>query len=365
MKPTPQERVLSLAPYTPGRPIEEVERELGLRDTIKLASNENPLGASGAALAAVQCAVEKIHFYPESGAPELTGKLASKLRVRPECLVFGNGSNEIIELAARAFAAVNDEIVFSADAFAIYGLVAHAIGAKAVRVAPRNHHHDLGAIAAAMTDRTRIVFLANPNNPTGTIFRDAEWRRFLDHVPDEVLLVVDQAYREFVDDPEYPDCVGDLSARPGLLLLRTFSKIYGLAGLRIGYGIGDPDVVGAIARLRQPFNVNSLAQAAASAALDDHEHVRRSYALVVEGRSYFAAELRCLGLDFVPSQANFVLVEVGDGQRVSDAMLRRGVIVRPMSGYGMPSKIRISFGTKEQNRRCTRALAEALQEGVP
>lgn len=362
MKPKPQEHVLSLDPYKPGRPVEEVERELGLRDTIKLASNENPLGPSPAVLDALRAAAEKIHFYPESGAPELARKLAAKVGVAPASVVFGNGSNELIELAARAFAAPGDEIVFSEDAFAIYELVARALRARPVRVPSLRHHHDLEAIAAATGPRTRIVFLANPNNPTGTIFRRSAWREFIDRVPEDVLVIVDQAYCEFVDDDEYPRLLDELESRPGLVLLRTFSKVYGLAGLRIGYALGDPEVIDAIGRLRQPFNVSSLAQAAALAALDDDAHVERSRRLVVESREFFACELVRLGVAFVPSQANFVLVEVGDGRAVTDAMLRRGVIVRPMAGYGMPSKIRISFGTPEQNVRCVEALAAALEE---
>ena len=345
MKPVPHRHLSAIEPYKPGRPIEEVERELGLSGTIKLASNENPLGASPAAIAAVRRAVEKIHFYPEGGAPELAAKLAAKLGVDPACLVFGNGSNELIELCARAFARGGDDIVFSADGFAVYRLVAQAIEARAVPVPAREHHHDLPAIADAIGPRTRVVFLANPNNPTGTIFRRAQWESFVRRVPENVLLVVDQAYCEFVDDAEYPMLLDELRSRPGLVLLRTFSKIYGLAGLRIGYAVGDREVIDAVSRLRQPFNVNSLAQAAALAALDDDVHVERSRRVALEGRQTFARRLSGLGLDFVPSQANFVLVEVGDGAAVTDALLRRGVIVRPMSGYGMPSKIRITFGT--------------------
>ncbi|HET9063945.1 MAG TPA: histidinol-phosphate transaminase [Candidatus Binatia bacterium] len=362
MKPVPHPHLSGIEPYKPGRPIEEVERELGLSDTIKLASNENPLGASPAAIAAVRKAVERIHFYPEGGAPELAAKLAAKLGVDPASLVFGNGSNELIELSARAFARAGDEIVFSADGFAIYALVAQALEARAVPVPPRDHHHDLPAIASAIGPRTRVVFLANPNNPTGTIFRRREWEDFVRRVPDDVLLVVDQAYCEYVDAPDYPVLLDELARRPGLVLLRTFSKIYGLAGLRIGYAVGDREIIDAISRLRQPFNVNSLAQAAALAALDDDRHVERSRRVALEGRVELAQAFARMGVAYVPSQANFVLVEVGDGAAVTDAMLRRGVIVRPMSGYGMPSKIRITFGTAEQNRRCLDVLADVLAE---
>jgi len=362
MKPVPHPHLLGIQPYKPGRPIEEVERELGLSDTVKLASNENPLGASPAAIGAVRGALEKIHFYPEGGAPQLAAKLAGKLGVQPGSLAFGNGSNELIELSARAFAGKGDEIVFSADGFAIYALVAQAIQARPVPVPPRDHHHDLPAIAAAIGPRTRVVFLANPNNPTGTIFRRPEWEDFVQQVPSGVLVVVDQAYCEYADDPGYPLLLDELERRRGLLLLRTFSKIYGLAGLRIGYAVGDCEVIDAISRLRQPFNVNSLAQAAALAALDDEAHVERSRRVAMEGRDLFARELAAMGVRYVPSQANFVLVEVGDGDAITDSLLHRGVIVRPMKGYGMPSKIRITFGTAQQNRRCLDALAWALAE---
>jgi histidinol-phosphate aminotransferase len=365
MKPIPQEHVLGLKPYQPGRPVEEVERELGLRHTIKLASNENPLGASPAAVAAVRRAVESIHVYPESGAPELVAALAAQLFVEPDRLMLGNGSNELIELAARAFVAPDEEIVFSADGFAIYSLVARAIRARPVAVPAIDHHHDLVGIAAAVGPRTRVVFLANPNNPTGTMFRRAAWERFIERVPSHVLVVVDQAYCEFVDDPEYPVLIDELPIRPNVLLLRTFSKIYGLAGLRIGYAIGDRDVVAGIARLRQPFNVNSLAQAGALAAIGDLAHVEASRNAAIEGRRYLARELEALGVPCVASQANFVLAEVGDGDRITEGLLMHGVIVRPMRGYGMPSKIRISVGTVEQNQRCVATLAKVLAENGP
>ena len=362
MKPKPHPHLLDLEPYKPGRPIEEVERELGLTDTIKLASNENPLGPSPRAVAALRAAAERVHFYPEGGAPELVAKLADKLGVDPAMIALGNGSNELIELIARGFAGADDEIVMSADAFLVYKLVAQALRARAVTVPPRDGHHDLDAIAAAVGPRTRIVFLANPNNPTGTIFRRREWERFIAKLPPSVVVVVDQAYCEYVDDESYPVLLDELGSRPALVLLRTFSKIYGLAGLRIGYALGDPEVIAIVARLRQPFNVNSLAQVAALAALDDDEHVERSRRVNTEIRLALAKGLSALGLSHLPSQANFVLVDVGDGAAVTAAMLRRGVIVRPMDAYGMPSKIRITCGTAEQNERALAALAEALVE---
>ena len=365
MKPKPQPHLLELEPYKPGRPIEEVERELGLSGTIKLASNENPLGPSPRAVAALRAAAERVHFYPESGGPALVAKLADQLGVTRSMIVLGNGSNELIELLARAFAAPGEEIVMSADAFLVYRIVAHAIRAKAVAVAPRDGHHDLDAIAGAIGPRTRIVFLANPNNPTGTIFRREAFERFIERVPPEVLVVVDQAYCEYVDDETYPKLIDRLAALPSIVLLRTFSKIYGLAGLRIGYAVGHPDVISVVARLRQPFNVSSLAQVAAAAALDDFEHVERSRDLNREIRRALEQGLDALGLAYLPSQANFVLADVGDGARVTAAMLAEGVIVRPMDAYGMPSKIRITCGTAEQNERALAALALALGKALP
>jgi histidinol-phosphate aminotransferase len=303
-----------------------------------------------------------VHFYPEGGAPELVAKLADKLGIDPSMIALGNGSNELIELVARGFAGPDDEIVMSEDAFVVYKLVARALRARAVTVPSREGHHDLDAIAAAVGPCTRIVFLANPNNPTGTIFRRREWEHFIAKLPESVVVVVDQAYCEYVDDESYPALLDELGTRPALLLLRTFSKIYGLAGLRIGYALGDPAVIDVLARLRQPFNVNSLAQVAALAALDDDEHVERSRVVNTTIRRALADGLDALGLTFLPSQANFVLVEVGDGAAVTDAMLRRGVIVRPMEAYGMPSRIRITCGTAEQNDRALAALAAALAE---
>ena len=361
MKPAIPEHLLAIEPYKPGRPIEEVERELGLAGTIKLASNENPLGPSPKALAALARSLAGVHRYPEGGAVVLAERVAAKLAVPPDRLAFGNGSNELIELLARVFVAGGGEMVISADAFLVYRLVAASLRAPCVAVPARAHHHDLVAMAAAVGPNTRIVFIASPNNPTGTIVRSAEWRAFLAKVPEEVVIVVDQAYREYVDDPDYADALADLDAHPGLVVLRTFSKIYGLAGLRIGYAIGSRDIIAALHRIRQPFNVNSLAQAAALAALDDDEHVARSQALVRRSRGFWAESLARLGLRAVPSQANFLLIEVGDGVRVTDAMLQLGVIVRPMAAYGLPEMVRITFGTEAEDERCVAALTRALR----
>ncbi len=360
--PRVPDHILGLAPYKPGRPIEEVERELGLSGVIKLASNENPLGPSPAALRAVAEALPRIHRYPEGIAFDLTRRLAAKLAVGSEQIVFGNGSNEIIELLVRTFVAAGDEVVMSADAFLIYDLVTRAAGGRSVRIAARSYHHDLIAMAAAIGARTKIVFIASPNNPTGTIVGRQAWQDFLRAVPPEVVVAVDQAYLEYVDDADHADPLADLGRHPGVVVMRTFSKIHGLAGLRIGYGVGRPQIADALARVRQPFSVNLLAQIAALAALDDESHIARSRAMARRSRTRYAEALVALGLEYVPSHANFVLVQVGEGARTCDAILRRGVIVRPMDAYGMPEMIRITFGTPEEDERCLAVLAEAVLE---
>ncbi len=354
------EHVRALTPYQPGKPIEEVERELGLTDVVKLASNENALGPSPAGLAAAHEALNGVHRYPEGGAVMLARRLAERLGVAPEQLAFGTGSNEVIDLLIRTFVRVGEPVVMSADAFVVYALITKSFAGKPVQIPARGFHHDLEAIRAAVTADTKMVFLANPNNPTGTIFGRDEWRAFMSDMPDDVVVVVDQAYYEYVDDPSYPEVLDELDRYPGLVVLRTFSKIYGLAGLRLGYGIGSAEIMQALSRVRQPFNTNLVAQAAALAALDDEDHVARSRELVRKGRALFAEELDAMSLGWVPSQANFVLVEVGSGADVTQALLERGVIVRPMDGYGFPNHVRITFGTDQENARCLDGLKHVL-----
>jgi histidinol-phosphate aminotransferase len=360
------EWVRTLTPYPPGMPIEELERELGIRDSIKLASNENPLGPSPRAVVAIREALANLHRYPDGSAFYLTRRLAERHGVTPEEIVVGNGSNEIIELAARTFLRPRDEAVMADQAFVIYRTVTQAVGATPHVVPLRNFTHDLEAIAEAVTPRTRLVFLANPNNPTGTIFRRPQWASFLRALRGRQLIVVaDDAYADFVEDAEYPDTVverGD-GAVP-VITLRTFSKLYGLAGLRIGYGVAPSQVIDAIARVRQPFNVNAIAQAGALAALDDVEHVRRTLEVNRAGMAYLVHALRDLGLEQVPSSANFIMVRVGHGARVYAALLRRGVIVRPMEVYAFPEHVRVTVGLPEENRRFIAALASALQEAT-
>jgi histidinol-phosphate aminotransferase len=349
--------------YQPGRPIEEVAREFGLPlgGIIKLASNENPLGPSPKALAAMRDVLPHLHLYPDGSAFELKRRLAGRLGVAPENLVLGNGSNEIIEFVGHALMRPGAEIVVSEYCFAIYPLIARMMGASVRTVPARDFGHDLPAMARAIGPSTTVVFVANPNNPTGTLATKEELLALVEAVPSSVLLVVDEAYIEFLDDPLDLLPAIRSGSRPNLLVMRTFSKIHGLAGLRLGYGIGVPALVGALEKVRQPFNINALVQAAALAALGDDDHVARTRAVNREGLALLTAGCRELGLAVVPSAANFLLVEVGDGQRVFQELQRRGVITRPMGGYGMPRHVRISVGTAEENRRCLEALRAVVR----
>ena len=352
----------NLPVYQPGRPIEEVARELGLPadSVIKVASNETPFGPSPLAVAAMQKAIAGANLYPDGNAFYLKQKLAAKFGVGPGNLILGNGSNEIIEFLGHALLAPGADVVVSQYCFAVYPIVTKLFGANLITVPAKNYGHDLPAMLRAITPQTRLVFVANPNNPTGTLAPREELIQFVNEVPDDVLLVMDEAYVEFLDDP--PDLVPLVrsGARKNLILMRTFSKIYGLAGLRIGYGIADAGLVSALEKIRQPFNTNLLAQAAALAALDDVEHTRKTRENNLAGLELFARAFRDLKLEYVPSHANFILVRVGPGQKVFEAMQRQGVIVRPMGGYQLPEWIRISIGTPQENGRCLGALKSAL-----
>jgi len=355
--------ILSLTPYPPGKPIEELEREYGVRGSIKLASNENSLGPSRRAVEALRGALDSLHLYPDGGCFNLRQALAAKLGVAADAILLGNGSNEVIELAVRAFVTAGDDAVMADQSFVIYRTAVQAQGGRGIAVPLRDHTHDLAAMRAALTPRTRMVFLANPNNPTGTMFGRAAWREFFASLPGDVVVVMDEAYAEYVEEAEYPNAIEDLASGRPLIVLRTFSKIYGLAGLRVGYGVADPCLVDLMNRLRAPFNVNSLAQIAATAALADDEHVARTRAMNRDGMAYLTAALRRLGLAYVPSVANFLLVRVGDAARVYDALLRRGVIVRPVGVYGYPEHVRITIGTAAENERLVTCLAEVLGGG--
>lgn len=353
--------VQGLQPYQPGKPIEELERELGIRDIIKLASNENPLGPSPRALQALQSSLADLHRYPDGGAFELKRALAAKLAVDAAQITVGNGSNDVLELVARGFVQPGDEVVFSQHAFAVYPLVTLAVGGRAVVVPARDYGHDLEAMAAAITDRTKVVFIANPNNPTGTWLRRDALEAFLRRVPERVIVVLDEAYFEYVGEVDYPNGMQWLGTFPNLLVARTFSKIYGLAGLRIGYGVSHPQVADVLNRVRQPFNVNSVALAGACAALDDDLHVQASSVLNRRGLQQIEEGLRGLGLTFIPSVGNFITVEVGDGAGVYQSLLKMGVIVRPIANYGMPRHLRVSIGLDTENARFLATLAKVVR----
>lgn len=353
--------VAALAPYEPGKPPEELQRELGISESIKLASNENPLGPSPRAVAAIKASLAELNRYPDGANYELRRKIAEHHKLPIEHIFAASGSVEVINLLAFLFIRPGLNSVFSDHAFAIYPLATAAAGGTS-KVAPTSdgYSHDLEAIAAQIDANTRLVFLGNPNNPTGTIYRRAEWKRFLTRVPEHVVIVADEAYFEFVRDPEYPDSLGDHDGKRFIVTLRTFSKIFGLAGVRAGYAVTSPAIVRLLNNVRQPFNVTSLAQVAVVAAMDDRAHIAETLRVNAEGMEYVETEFRRLAIPFVPSHGNFVLADVGDGRAVYDKLLRKGVIVRPMGGYGYPRHVRISIGLPEENRKLIRALEEVL-----
>jgi histidinol-phosphate aminotransferase len=353
-----------LTPYQAGKPLEELERELGLTDAIKLASNENPLGPSPLALAAIRDSLESLHRYPDSHAYYLKADLARHHGLLPEQLILGNGSDEVLDLLVRALVPPGGEVLSTTHTFLMYGLLTQAVGGFFRAVPLRDMRVDLKAMAQAVTPQTRLIIVNNPNNPTGTAFRRQEWEDFLAAVPATATVVLDEAYLDFADDPQVPSSLEYLSEDRPLVGLRTFSKTYGLAGLRIGYGFGPSELMDYLNRLRMPFNVNRLAQVAARAALQDVDFLARTRELVLEGKALFSRELPRLGLTFIPSQANFVLIRVPrPGQEVFQAMLRKGVIIRAMDSYGFPDYVRINMGRPEENRRCLDALQKVLGSG--
>lgn len=353
--------VLTQPVYEPGKPIETVARELGLDPAgiIKVASNENPFGPSPRALEAAKRALVQGELYPDGGCFALRQKLAEKLALTADQFIVGNGSNEIIEFLGHALLRPGDEVVMGAPAFVVYKLVTLVFGAKAVEVPLVEHTHDLGRIAAAVTPRTRLVYVCSPNNPTGTANSEAALLAFARSMPDHVVTVFDEAYAEYVPNP--PDLRPLLREGRKVVCLRTFSKIYGLASLRVGYGYATPDIIALLNRVRQPFNVNAIGQAAAIAALDDREFTEKCVRENRTGLAQLEAGFRVLGRAYVPSVANFILVHVGDGARVFDELQRRGVIVRPMKSYGMPEWVRITVGTRAQNERVLAELRTTLR----
>jgi histidinol-phosphate aminotransferase len=361
---TAHQHILKLVSYEPGKPVEELAREMGLQpdEIIKLASNENPLGPSPKAVAAMRDALNRSHFYPDGGGWALRSAIAQKLDLERENVVLGNGSNEIIEFIGHAFLRPGDEVITARHAFAVYGLMAQLFGAKTVEVPDPGYAHDLNAMLAAVGFRTRQIFIANPNNPTGTMVHQAEIDHFMARVPEGVLVVFDEAYYEFLDNP--PDVLKFVREGRNVVVMRTFSKIQGLAGLRIGYGLASKEIADVLQKTRQPFNANSIAQAGALAGIQDDEYMQRTRELTHEGREFLQAAFSAMGLEFVPSAANFVLVRVGDGDQVFQALLRRGLIVRAMRSYKLPEWIRVSVGTMDQNRRFVAELRQLDSEGL-
>jgi histidinol-phosphate aminotransferase len=354
--------IRGLTGYQPGKPIDEVKRELGLRSVIKLASNENALGPSPKAVAAVRRAAASVHRYPDATGHELKRALGAHLGVEPSWICLGNGSDELLVLALRAFVEPGDEVVVAEPTFLIYALAAQACGARVVRVPLKSLRYDLPAMRAAITERTKLVFIANPDNPTGTYVTQQELARFLDGLPEQIVVVLDEAYYEFADASDFPQSLPTARRAP-ILVTRTFSKAYGLAGLRVGYGIAQPPVTRALEAVREPFNVNSLAQAGARAALADRAFLRRTVRAAVDGKRQLARELSALGLEVVPSQTNFVLVRTGPGAAtLAQALLQQGVIVRDMRAWKLDGYVRITVGTPAEHQRLLRAVRVALQD---
>jgi len=353
--------VLRLRPYVPGKPIEEVEREFGISNIIKLASNENPLGPSPAALAAMTRALKNVSLYPDGNCFSLRKALAKHLGVEQDQLIFGCGSDEIIYYLGLAFLGAGDETVQSTTTFSEYETIATICDCKANMVPIKNYDLDLDAMIDRINDHTKLVFMANPNNPTGTMVTHADVEKLLSHLPENCLLVLDEAYCEYVERSDYPDALKLISEGKNVVALRTFSKVYGLAGLRIGYGIARPDIIRYLEQVRAPFNVNSIAQAGAIASLDDPGQVERSRKMNSQGKTYLYGEFDRLGLSYAPTEANFIFVDVQrDSVEVFKELLKRGIIIRTGDIFGMPTHIRVTVGTPEQNARFIQTLEEVL-----
>ena len=350
--------ILSLSPYVPGKPIEELQRELGLTRVIKLASNENPLGPSPKAVTALAGANSTLHRYPDGGAYRLRQAIADRWKVTREQVILGNGSDEILGLLVRTFLTPGDEAVMADHTFVIYKMEVTAAHGKPVEVPLVNWTHDLEAMAQAISPRTRLLFLCNPNNPTGTMVSAEAVDRLMAEVPHDVIVVFDEAYFEYVRNPEFPDSMAYVKKGRNAIVLRTFSKIYGLAGLRIGYGVSTPEIINFLNRIRPPFNANSLAQRAALAALGDDEHVAKSRAVIAAGMEQVGNGLRALGLTSIPSEANFLFFDVQrDGQQVFEALLREGIIVRHIDG----TMLRVTIGQSDENTAFLQALQKVLR----
>lgn len=354
--------IRAIAPYQPGKPISELAREMGLNEAeiVKLASNENPLGLPPKARAALEAAVSDLARYPDGNGFELKAAISNKFGVSADQIVLGNGSNDVLEIAVRTFLTTADSAVFSEYAFAVYPLEVQAAGAELIEVKAQEYGHDLDAMLAAIKPNTKLVFVANPNNPTGNLIKPGALLEFLEAVPETVLVVLDEAYTEYLPPEMTSDSIAWLQQFPNLIVSRTFSKAYGLAGLRVGFGLAHPEVAGLMNRLRQPFNVNSLAQAAAVAALGDDEFLAKSVAVNSAGMKQITDALKRLGLPYIQSYGNFVTFHVGDARVLNQYLLKNGVIVRPLAGYNMPNSLRVSIGLPEENARFIEVLEAAL-----
>ncbi|MFA6015642.1 MAG: histidinol-phosphate transaminase [Gallionellaceae bacterium] len=358
--------VRSIAPYQPGKPISELERELGITGIVKLASNENPLGASAAAIIAMQEAIKTIALYPDGNGFELKDALVKRYNVTHANVTLGNGSNDLLELVARAFLTPGDQVVYSAHAFAVYALATQAVGATGISVpATAGYGHDLNAMReAAVTHNAKIIFIANPNNPTGTFLSGDELQAFLRQLPPQILVVLDEAYNEYLPEEKRYDSVSWLKQFPNLIISRTFSKAYGLAGLRVGYAFAHAQITDMINRVRQPFNVNSVAQAAAVAALRDVTFVKNTFNINQLGMAQITGGLDKLGLEYIPSFGNFVAFQIKNASAVYQRLLELGVIVRPIANYAMPDWLRVSIGLESENAKFLKALEKAISQQV-
>ncbi len=355
------EHILGIAPYEPGKPIQELEREFGVADAIKLASNENPLPPSAKVQKAIAAALNQLNRYPDGSGFYLRQALAKKHGVAAEQIILGNGSNELIELLVRTFLRPGDEAIVPHPSFVVYPMIVQAAGGIRVMVMLKDYRLDLEAMGRAITPLTKIVFIANPNNPTATIVTADEVEHFMGRVPERTIVVFDEAYTEFAQGPDFPDTLSYVKQGRKVIVLRTFSKAASLAGLRVGYGVADGDAMALMNRIRQPFNVNSLAQAAALAALEDEAHVLECVRMIEAGRHFLYDEFKDLGLKYVPSRANFILVDVGrSAAEIYQKLLHEGIIVRPMTPFGMDSTLRITVGTPEENRRLVKGLRAVL-----
>ncbi|MBS4026044.1 MAG: histidinol-phosphate transaminase [Clostridia bacterium] len=357
-----REAIMAIRPYVPGKPVEEVKREFGLTDIIKLASNENPVGPSKRVIQAMKEACEKINYYPDAGGYDLKQALAAFCGVEPENIILGNGSDENIKMVAEAFLNPGEEVILGSPSFPTYDYAGKLMAGKMVPVPLKNFTYDLEAILAKITDNTKIVIICNPNNPTGTMVTKEELTGFLAQVPEHVIVILDEAYAEYVEREDYPDGIEYFKQGKKVIVLRTFSKIYGLAGIRVGYGIADKELIGYIERVKEPFNVNVVAQAAAIVALEDQEHVNYCREENAKGLAYIEEELAKMGLTWVESHTNFLLVNVqADSRKLFDELLKLGVIIRPGFIWGLNEYIRVTVGTPAENQKFIEALSQALE----